>query len=455
MSRLSNLFQGSNLRARALRSSFLTVGGFGASQVMRLASNLILTRLLFPEAFGMMALLMVFIQGLYMFSDVGVTPAIMQSKRGDDPAFLDTAWSIQAVRGVLLWLAACGFAYPISIFYGEPQMMQLLPVAAFTLAIDGFIPTRVITANRHLQLGRVTVIDIVTQLCGVFVAVGFALIYQSVWALVISGLVSALVQLVLFSNFLSGHRNRFAFERAATGELITFGKWIFLSTLAGFLFSQSDKLLLGKYLPLDQFGVYNIGFFLASFPLLLGISVTHKLLIPIYRERPPKEAPENFAALRKMRFVVSGGLMLGLAILAFIGVPLIDFLYDERYSSAGAIVVIIACMQMPQVVILTYDQAALAAGDSRRFFVLAASRAVIMILALLIGLQLFGLVGALFSLGIAMVFIYPIAVWLARHMGAWDPLHDAVFFGLGAALVAMALWLNWGEIAALFTLTQG
>ena len=100
-------FRGSSLTARALRSALFTLGGFGSAQLIRLASNLILTRLLFPEAFGMMALTMVFLQGLQMFSDVGVAPAIQQSKRGDDADFLDTAWTIQVVRGLCLWLAAC------------------------------------------------------------------------------------------------------------------------------------------------------------------------------------------------------------------------------------------------------------------------------------------------------------------------------------------------------------
>ena len=300
MKRLTNIFQGSNLRARAMRSSVLTVGGFGASQIIRLASNLILTRLLFPEAFGMMALVMVFIQGLFQFSDVGIGPAIMRSTRGDDPPFLNTAWTIQAGRGVLLWLAACVLAYPMALIYGEAQLMQLLPVAAFTLVIQGFNPTRLMLANRHLQLGRVTVIDIFTQLSGIVSAVVLAYLTQSVWALVFSSIISSLVQLVLFWVFLEGHRDRFQWERPAAHELINFGKWIFLSTVAGFLFNQSDKMLLGKYLPLDQFGVYNIGFFLASFPLLLGISVTHKLLIPLYRERPPRESAQNFKALRKI-----------------------------------------------------------------------------------------------------------------------------------------------------------
>lgn len=452
MKRLTNIFQGSNLRARAMRSSVLTVGGFGASQIIRLASNLILTRLLFPEAFGMMALVMVFIQGLFQFSDVGIGPAIMRSTRGDDPPFLNTAWTIQAGRGVLLWLAACVLAYPMALIYGEAQLMQLLPVAAFTLVIQGFNPTRLMLANRHLQLGRVTVIDIFTQLSGIVSAVVLAYLTQSVWALVFSSIISSLVQLVLFWVFLEGHRDRFQWERPAAHELINFGKWIFLSTVAGFLFNQSDKMLLGKYLPLDQFGVYNIGFFLASFPLLLGISVTHKLLIPLYRERPPRESAQNFKALRKMRFVVSAGLLVGISVLAFVGVPLVDLMYDARYQSAGAIVVIIACMQVPQIIVLTYDQAALAAGDSKRFFVLAVSRAVIMLAALFVALELFGLVGALFSIGIAMIAIYPVVVWLARHMGAWDPLHDLFFAVLGVGMIALALWVNWDAIKELMEL---
>ena len=150
-----------------------------------------------------------------------------------------------------------------------------------------------------------------------------------------------------------------------------------------------------------------------------------------------------------MRFVVSAGLLFGVAILAFVGVPLVGLLYDPRYQAAGAIVVIIACMQVPQIIVLTYDQAALAAGDSKRFFVLAAIRAIVMLTALFIALEIYGLVGALFSIGLAMLLIYPVVVWLARHMGAWDPLHDFAFAVLGGCMIILALWVNWGAIADL------
>ncbi|HBB84471.1 MAG TPA: polysaccharide biosynthesis protein, partial [Sulfitobacter sp.] len=93
--------------ARALRSTSWIVLSYGGAQAIRLASNLILTRLLFPEAFGLMALIQVVIVGLTLFSDVGIGPSIAQSKRGDDRDFLNTAWTIQAIRGGCLWLAAC------------------------------------------------------------------------------------------------------------------------------------------------------------------------------------------------------------------------------------------------------------------------------------------------------------------------------------------------------------
>ncbi|MAO27784.1 MAG: polysaccharide biosynthesis protein, partial [Roseovarius sp.] len=104
MKGISGMFTGSGLMARLMRSGSWVLIGYGGSQAIRLASNLILTRLLFPEAFGLMALVSVVTVGLMMFSDVGVGPSIAQSKRGDDPAFLDTAFSIQILRGALLWL---------------------------------------------------------------------------------------------------------------------------------------------------------------------------------------------------------------------------------------------------------------------------------------------------------------------------------------------------------------
>jgi len=448
-SRMRGALTSGSLTARVMRSSGLTVIGFGFSQVLRLASNLLLTRLLFPEAFGLMALVMVFMIGLHMFSDFGIGPAVMRSERGDEPAFLDTVWTVQIIRGMALFVIGCLLAAPVAAFYGEPILFWMLIVASGQLLLLGLMPTRRETANRHLSLGKLTVLEMVTQVISLVVIVGLALALQSVWALVIGTLIGTCIQVLIMSSFLPGHRNSLHWDRAAAHEVIHFGKWIFLSTIFGFFLAQGDKLILGKFLALDVFGVYNIGFFLGSFPLMLGSVVITRMLIPIYRSCPPLESRENFRKLRGMRMIATAALFVALGAVAFCGVWLVDLLYDDRYVHAGPIVVLIACIQIPLVIGLTYDHAALAAGDSKRFFFVSATKAILLIVGLLLGTQLGGLIGALIGQAVATLAAYPALVWLSVRLGVWDPLHDLGFAVVGVILAVSAIWWNWAAIVAL------
>ena len=237
--------------------------------------------------------------------------------------------------------------------------------------------------------------------------------------------------------------------------MIHFGKWIFLSTVCGFAIGQADKVIIGEYLSLAHFGLYNIAFFLASFPFMLGGMVMRRLLIPIYRESPPAASAANFARLRRMRITATGALALLTLMLAFGGVWLVQVMYDDRYQAAGGIVVLIAVQQMPALIIMTCDQAALAMGDSRRFFVLTLARAVLVVAGMLIGLQFAGLSGALVGQGLANVAAYPVLVWLIARHGAWDPLHDAGFAAVGLLFGGAAVWLNWDAVAGLAALQGG
>lgn len=449
LGRVTRLFTDPGTIGRVLRGSAFVVLGYGASQVIRLGSNLILTRLLFPEAFGLMTLVTVAIVGLSAFSDVGIGPAIAHSRRGDEPAFLRVAYSLQVMRGFALWLGACLLAWPVAWFYGEPALAMLLPAVGFSSAITGFNSVAVETAHRHLLLGRVTLIELASQLFGTAVMILLAWASGSIWSLVLGGTAASVAKLALSHAWLPGPLNRFGWEPAARRELARFGRWIFLSTICGFLLSQGDKLILGKYLSLEALGIYNIGFFLASFPLLLGRALIERMVIPLYREHPPTGSAANFSRLRRMRSALSGFILALLAAMALSGVWLIDLLYDPRFALAGPAVVLIAVAQMPQVIGLTYDFAALAAGESRRFFAQLAPRALTQTGFLLAGAHFAGLPGALAGQALATIVTYPLVVRTARRYGAWDAAHDAVFAGLGLALGALALSLHWPEIAGL------
>ncbi len=112
------------LASKASTGAVWTIAGHGGEQIVRLASNLIVTRLLLAEYFGLMALVSVFLIGLQLFSDIGIGPALVQNKR-EDPGFVNTVWTIQVFRG----LALCAIAFPLAPlfaeFYGEPILTAL------------------------------------------------------------------------------------------------------------------------------------------------------------------------------------------------------------------------------------------------------------------------------------------------------------------------------------------
>ncbi len=93
-----------SLNSRLKSASFWVAGSHVTSQVIRLGGNLVITRLLVPEMFGVMALANTLMIGVALFSDLGIRQSIIQNNRGMDCDFLNTAWSLQILRGCLLML---------------------------------------------------------------------------------------------------------------------------------------------------------------------------------------------------------------------------------------------------------------------------------------------------------------------------------------------------------------
>ena len=448
-------FFGSTLLARAARGSTWTALTFFVSQGARFAANLILARLLFPEAFGIMALVTMLLVGLTLISDMGISQSIMQSKRGDEPAFMDTAWTIQIARGVVLWLAACALALPAAAFYEQPDIAVLLPAAAVSLVFAALEPIRVETANRHLLLGRVTALDLLSTVTGIVAMVLIAWATHSVWSLVAGWVVTSAVRLAVMWVFLPGPGNRIYWEKSAGSELLNFGVWIFLSSVCGLLVLQGDRAILGKYLTIDGLGIYNIGMFLASFPLMLAMAVTSRILIPLYREHLHEEDMSARNRLFRLRYYLTGTMVAVLFVLALSGPWIVQTLYDDRYVAAGGIIVALASVQMITVISLTYDQAALATGDSRGFFFVSVTKAFLTMGGFWIGVTNMGLLGAVIGLTVALLLYYPFIATLARRHNAWDRHHDLMFLPLVLLLGGIAIWVNLSDIKMLIPGSAG
>src|SRR5262245_5591146 len=100
-----------------LSGTFWTTAAFGLSQILRVASSVILTRLLSPELFGIMVIVYGFRTGLDLLSDVGIAQSFVTNKNSDKPEFYNTAWTLRFIRGIALWLLLTLAAIPIAYVY--------------------------------------------------------------------------------------------------------------------------------------------------------------------------------------------------------------------------------------------------------------------------------------------------------------------------------------------------
>ncbi|MBD3880507.1 oligosaccharide flippase family protein [Phormidium tenue FACHB-886] len=424
-----------SVKAKVIRGSVWTIFGHGSNQVIRLGSNLVLTRLLFPEAFGLMSLVQVFMIGLELFSDVGIIPSIIQNKRGNDPKFLNTAWTIQVFRGLALWICSCALAIPAARFYHEPMLGQLLPVVGINAALAGLNSTKLATANRKIELGRLTALELGSYVLGVLSMIAGAWVTRSVWSLVVGGFITALAKLLLSHFYLPGERNRFYWDREAFGELQRFGRWIFVSTMLGFFVGQGDRLVVGRLMDVTFLGIYGIALMLSRAFEEIIMQVTNKVLFPFYSELYRENPKDVYRILRKNRIIlISLSWAVSLFFILF-GQLLIDFLYDERYTQAGRMLQILAISGLISSLYTSYGNVLLARGQTFALTLLLAINAATKFGGMMLGGYLGGQNGIIIGLAFSSWVFYPAEIFFYVRARLWQPEVDIPAF-IGATIVA-------------------
>lgn len=385
--------EGESLTGKAASAATWTLINFAASFVLRLGSNLVLTRLLFPEAFGLMSLVGVFMAGLQMFTDLGVGQGIIQNQRGGDPAFLNTAWTIQVGRGTLLWLASALIAWPVARFYGESSLTWLLPVAGLTAFIQGFSTTAFVTANKQLRLGRRTLLELLANGSGVATMVTLALVWRQVWVLLAGGIVSSLARVVLGLLLLPNARNHFHWDAEASRSLFAFGRWIFANTLLAFIGLQADRLILGKLLSIELLGVYSVGVTLVATGRDVLGQLSANVIFPAVALRSDLSRTEIRDRVAKRRRLLLALVGLALGQLVTFGDVVVMGLYDKRYVDASWILPILALGAWPLALYATSEGALFAIGKPSYITMGSAMRLATMCVGIPLGFHFWGFPG--------------------------------------------------------------
>lgn len=390
---------GGPLRRLMLRGSFLELTGFAGVYILRFVSGAILRDLLFPAAFGMMEVIGGICIGLGMLTDVGIQQAIIRSPRGDDPVFLNTAWTMRAVRGLLLWAMACLIAYPAALLADEPALAAYLPVAALSILVMGFGSTSELTLRRRMTLGPVVMIDVTCQVVTLIVAITWAYYDRSVWALVSGGIASATTRIIL-THWLAariGHRNRLAWDPGVRREIFTFGKWIAGSSAVYWLGSWGDRLLVVMLMGLATSGTYATAVLIAE---ALGGAidrVVHGVFYPLFSQvgREGTERLRHVYYATRLRIdaltmTVSGALVV-------MAPWTIQLLFDDRYAEAGWMLSILAVRSALVNLASPCDTCITALGHSRIGFLQNLARSIWVLVLSPIGFWLNGTAGLVWA----------------------------------------------------------
>lgn len=439
---------GSSLKKKAIIGAAWTLFGYGGSQALRLVSNLILTRLLVPEIFGLMALVTTFQVGLSLFSDLGISTSIIQNKRGEEPNFLNTAWTLQVIRGFCIWFACTLVAWPVSRFYDEPKLLWLLPVVALASIFQGFESTSLAVLNRRMAIGKLTIFEFQIQVITLMVMIVLAWFNRSIWAIVGGILIGGFIRMIWSHRLVPEHNDRFAWEKESLKELISFGRWIFISTAMTFLAAQADRLILGKLFSLEMLGIYTVAFTFADLPRQIIQRVSGQVMFPVISQYAQLPRENLRAKILPKRWLLMVGMALGLTFLICFGDLIILILYDERYKQGAWMLPILALGLWPLMLSLTIDKALFAIGNPKFVAFGNTCKFIYMLTLLPLAFYQMGVLGAIIVIALNdLPFYLPViyGLWREKLAVIWQDIQLTVMLvGLITIVLLCRYFLGFG-----------
>lgn len=318
-----------------------STGAYGLIQVIRLASNVILARLLAPELFGIMLIVTTLRTGVELLSDIGIGQNIISNKNGRDPDFYNTAWTLQLLRGVLLAVICLIAATPVGHFYDNPLLSQILLVISVIFILDGAQSVGRFLLQKDMNLKRLSLFEVSTVFLATSLQIGFAVYSPTVWALVYGNVAAAAIGMVATFFMRPGLKLRLHLSNVAVRQIFGFGGWIFLSTIMFFLATNFDRLYLGRNVALEILGVYGVARAMAEVVGQLANRLGSHVIFPMVAAAGHQSGElRQRIAKGRARLLFAGAA--GMSIFVASSDLIIHLLYDDRYSAAASYLPVLA-----------------------------------------------------------------------------------------------------------------
>lgn len=306
------LFLSDTLFSKSIRAGSILASASVVENILRFIRNLILARLLAPDAFGLMATVIAGVAMLEAFSEVGLRQSIIQNKKGSEHEYLNIIWWLSTIRGLTIYCIAWFAAPLIAELFSRTDSVMMFRVGFLVVLFNAMMSPRIAVLEKQMQFMNWVFLIQGSAVAGIIVAIGLAFYYQDAWAL-IYGYISETVFKFLFSYVFYPIVPKFQYCRDYLKEIVHFSKGMYGLPIMALLFVQTDILVIGKVLSLELLGLYVLARSISDMPQNLFAKIAQPLLLP------------SFSILQDNRVKLSKALLDVTNMMAILAIPLFSF----------------------------------------------------------------------------------------------------------------------------------
>ncbi len=292
-----------------------------AGRLLLLVRTLVVARLLAPHDLGLMGVALVALAFTDLTAQTGFRIALIQ-KKGDIKPYLDTAWTMEVLRGLILGGAMFAAAPLIAAFFRAPEAEPLIRILSIDPILRSAFNIGIVYFRKDLQLHKRFIFELANFAVAAGVTIILAFVLRNVWALVYGTLAGSAAQLIA-SFMLHPHRPRPRLELSKARELWRFGRWVFATNLLTYMLQNVDKLFVGRMLGVASLGFYQLAFRLSTYVGTELKDVGRSVTLPVYAKLQDEQGTLRRAYLGATQFtsLTSFPIALGLIVIGSHLVP--------------------------------------------------------------------------------------------------------------------------------------
>lgn len=268
-----------SLSGQAARGSAITLGAQAIRLGLMLAGTMILSRLLVPSDFGLVAMVIAVTGVAQIFLDFGLSMAALQSKTLTRAQASNLFW-INTVVGLALTVIVFALAVPISWVYAEPRLVPLVQITSVFYLAGGLTAQFRVAINRDLRFLALAMTDIIPAATALLAAVVCALLGMGVYSLAVQQLVIAfgtLLIAMLLARWFPGLPKR----QSDMGGLLSFGMHFALTQLISYVTRNIDSVLIGRVAGAQALGQYDRAYQFSVVPINRINTPLSKVAVPV------------------------------------------------------------------------------------------------------------------------------------------------------------------------------